>query len=362
MAAPSAVALAALLAAGCGAGSTESGGRGAVGPGERGADDGGGPAAGVPEEAGDGEGAQAGQGADGLDVDPAERQVVHTATMTVEADDVEEASARAKELVADAGGHVASERFSPSGTRAPSARLVLKVPQDAYDAALEDLGGLGSRTALEREAEDVTGEVADVDSRVASAESSLDRLRDLLAEADTVEDVLKVESEIADRQAELEALQARQEALSDSTSFGTVELELHAPSGRPADTGDDSIGFLGGLAYGWQALMALADGVAVAAGWLLPFLATAAVVLAPLAWWRRRQGRPAVPVPRRWSRRRDRDEPNGQKERGTAAVGVPGGSGSPGGPGGKGTEGAPEGGEDAPATPERPADDAQEKD
>ncbi|MDA2814085.1 DUF4349 domain-containing protein [Nocardiopsis sp. RSe5-2] len=289
-----AVVLAALLAAGCGAGGGDS------------ASDAGGMAqenAAAPEAAVD-EGAEEGEGGGALDVDAEQRQVVHTAMMTVESDDVEEAAEEAKSLVADAGGHVASESVSPSDSGPASATLVAKVPQEGYDAALDELAGLGERVSLEREAEDVTEEVADVDSRVESAEASLDRLRDLLAEAEDVQDVLKVEKEISDRQAELEALQARQKALSESTSFGTVELHLREPSDRPTSDGGDFIGFTGGLAYGWQALVVVAGGIAVAAGWLLPFLVVAAVLLAPVVWWRRRTGRSVVPRPRSFRRGR----------------------------------------------------------
>ncbi|WP_017623622.1 DUF4349 domain-containing protein [Nocardiopsis chromatogenes] len=338
----SAVVLAALLAAGCGAGGDRAGSSGvsqedaaAAGGAERGAA--------APEEGGD---AAAAEGGGALDVDAEQRQVVHTAMMTVEADDVEEAAEEAKALVADADGHVASESVSPSGAGPARATLVVKVPQDGYDAALEELAGLGERVSLEREAKDVTEEVADVDSRVESAEASLDRLRDLLADAEDVQDVLKVEKEISDRQAELEALQARQEALSTSTSFGTVELSLREPSDRPTSDGDDSIGFTGGLAYGWQALVTVAGGIAVAAGWLLPFLVVAAVLLAPIAWWRRRTGRPVLPLPR-WFRRGR----GGAESRAPAGTDIPSpdesGPGSPEGPEGKSSEEA-----DAEKTPE----------
>lgn len=344
-----AVVLAALLAAGCGSG----GGESASDAGGAVQEDAVAPEAALEEEAGragDGDGAG---GGDALDVDAEQRLVVHTAMMTVEAGDVEEAAEEAKALVADAGGHVAGESVSPSGTGPASATLVVKVPQEEYDAALEELAGLGERTSLEREAEDVTEEVADVDSRVESAEASLDRLRDLLAEAEDVQDVLKVEKEISDRQAELEALQARQKALSESTSFGTVELSLREPSNRPTTDGDDSIGFTGGLAYGWQALVVVAGGIAVAAGWLLPFLVVAAVLLAPVAWWRRRRGLSAVPLPRWLRRGRGSDGSRAPAEPDAPA---PGKSAEEPGAEEAGAEEEPEKGPDSPSDEERPKD------
>ena len=51
-------------------------------------------------------------------------------------------------------------------------------------------------------------QVADVDSRLKSAQAALDSLRTLLKKADTIGQVLQVEREISDREADLESLQA----------------------------------------------------------------------------------------------------------------------------------------------------------
>jgi hypothetical protein len=122
---------------------------------------------------------------DGVDV---ERAIAYKASLRVrveKAEQVESAAARAKELVAAAGGYVAEETVR--GT-VPSARLRLQVPADEYPRVLADLssGDLGEKISLEQSAEDVTEEVADVDSRLASAEAAIKRLRALLSRAGTV--------------------------------------------------------------------------------------------------------------------------------------------------------------------------------
>ncbi|RNL85115.1 DUF4349 domain-containing protein [Halostreptopolyspora alba] len=236
------------------------------------------------------DGAEGGEAVAGSDVEVREREVVHTAQLTVETTEIEDAAGSAKEWVVDAGGHVEAESVTTeSGDEGPRASLTLRVPTDSYEDALRELGDLGTRADLERRVEDVTEEVADVDSRVESAEATLDRLRELVEEADDVEDVLAVESEISDRQEELEALQARQQALADSVSLGTIELSLLPPDSYLAEEESDSIGFLGGLVRGWRALLSVLEGAAVALGWSLPFLAVVAVAVVPVLVWRRRR-------------------------------------------------------------------------
>ncbi|WP_052809319.1 DUF4349 domain-containing protein [Streptomonospora alba] len=235
------------------------------------------------------------------DVPVAERDLVHTADLAVEVDDVPDAAEEAVGVAESAGGYVVKENVSTAQGSPPHASLTLHVPQERYDGALDELSALGSRANLDRRVSDVTEEVADVDSRVESAEASLERLRELLDEAESVEDVLAVEEQISTRQQDLEALQARQETLAQQTSYGTVRLELDPPETYVEEPADDSIGFLGGLQRGWRALVGVAQAVSVAAGWVLPF-AVPAAALAAAVWlpWRRRRAarsRTAEPAP-----------------------------------------------------------------
>lgn len=228
---------------------------------------------------------------DGLLVLPDQRMVVHSASMSLLVEDVDEAAAEVKEWVRQAGGYVASETANAASGRNPQVRLSLRVPVDSYEEALNAFAALGTRQSLERSVTDVTEEVADVDSRVASAEKPVARLQELLDEADTISDILEIEEQISSRQAELEAMQARQRVLADQTSYATVDVELRLPSSAvPVDDGD-SPGFVGGLAAGWRALLTVVDVVVVVIGWLLPFTVVAAAAAVPVVWLRRRRSR-----------------------------------------------------------------------
>ncbi|MFE6309047.1 DUF4349 domain-containing protein [Nocardiopsis sp. NPDC057823] len=228
----------------------------------------------------------------------ADRSLIHIADLTVRVDDVAEAAQEAKELAAASGGHVASESLSTPTGGTPEAYLTLRIPNEGYEGALEDLAGLGDRSDLNRSVEDVTGEVADVESRIESAETALETLRGYLQEADDVDELLRVEREIQDRQAELEAFQARLKTLEDQTTLSTVNLTLVPPQTYIEEPSEDSIGFLGGLERGWRALVSVFEGLAVALGWLLPFAVVLAVPVTALVWWLRRRRRSAAQAPR----------------------------------------------------------------
>lgn len=228
-----------------------------------------------------------------------DRDVIYTADLRVSSDDVAQAGTRAKKFVADAGGHVSHENALSEPGIPAGATITFKIPAERYKATLDQLAGrLGTRLSLRQTAEDVTEQVADVDSRVTSAKAALASYRKLLSRADTIEEILSVEREITQRESDLESLVARQKALSEQTSYATVNLRLESTSAaRTKPQG----GFVSGLKSGWNAFLTFVNGAATAFGWLLPFLVTATVAggAGRLTWRavrrRRRAAAPAAP-------------------------------------------------------------------
>jgi Domain of unknown function (DUF4349) len=230
------------------------------------------------------------------------QSIIYTASLTVRAPDVRAAATLAISIATAAGGYVASEQDLLSRLPGQSTiSLRLKVPVTGYPAALRQLSGqLGKQLSLTQQAQDVTGQVADVSSRVTSAEAAITQLRVLLRRAGSVGGLLSVQDEINSQEASLESLQSQQRALSSETSYATVSVQLlsqhkavvhhHARKKRH--------GFTAGLSTGWHGLRTATDWLLTGAGAVLPFAVVAAVLAAGgwLTWRRiriRRRSRPA---------------------------------------------------------------------
>ncbi|MFF9347760.1 DUF4349 domain-containing protein [Streptomyces sp. NPDC014734] len=212
---------------------------------------------------------------------PAGTHVIRTATLSVEVRNVSAAAAAARAAAADTGGLVADENTErPDGTHETS-RLVLRVPQDAYDAVLKKLTGSGKLLSRTSSAKDVTDEVVDVESRVASQRASVARVRKLMDRADALSDVVTLEGELSSRQAALESLLAQQASLKDRTELATINLNLSEPASAPEKKADedDGPGFLDALDGGWHAFLTVLRWAAVVVGATAPFLAAIALLL-----------------------------------------------------------------------------------
>ena len=215
-----------------------------------------------------------------------ERSVVYTASMSIRSKDV---AAAAREAVAVAERH-GGELFNQELTldAVPRATVTLKVPPAQLAATLDDLSALGKVTGRAQQAQDVTADVVDVDSRIKTGEASVTRLRDLVAKATSVTDIAALEAELSKREADLEALKAKQRALTGQVALATITLHLAEPTTNPVRQipGVGSALGAGGRAF-WTVLKALL----VALAWSLPFLGATLVVGWPLRRLVRRRAR-----------------------------------------------------------------------
>lgn len=217
------------------------------------------------------------------------RQVIRTASISLTVSNVTKTAADVRGITAGAGGYTGSEN-----TRSDQADFTLQVPTTTLDQVLDRIAALGIPTDRGEQAQDVTNQLVDVQSRVASQQASVDRVRALLAKATTVGDVVTIEGELASREANLESLEQQQAELSAQVAMSTITVHIGrsaAVAPPPAAAGG---GFLGGLSAGWHSFVAVLGGAVMVLGALLPYLVGLGGP-AVLVWWlvrRRRAGRP----------------------------------------------------------------------
>ncbi len=208
--------------------------------------------------------------------------IVYTAQLTVRAQDVASAVAKATQIVAGIGGYVSSENMSanPDHPSQATATIQLKIPVTAYPGTLSQLAtSLGTQLSIQQQAQDVTEQVADVNSQVASFEAAITQLRALLSHAGSVGDLLQVQNQINQEESQLESLQAQQRALSHETTYATVTATILGPKAKPPvhhRQGPPTLG--GGLKAGWRDLRITVSWALAFVGAIAPFAAVAGVV------------------------------------------------------------------------------------
>ena len=227
----------------------------------------------------------------------ADRAQIITGYMTVTVDVPGDAALEAIRIVEGVTGRIdGRQEYAPANGDKGSANLTLRIPSTALDSTIEKLGALGEVIEISTTADDVTSQVKDVDARVKSLQASVDRLTALLATASDVDQLVSIESELTQRQGDLESMLAQQRSLGDAVSLATITLSLISEEDAPPPPAP--VTFLTGLETGWNSFVAFVSGLVVVIGVLLPWLVFFALVGgAVLLVLRRRKRRTNSDVP-----------------------------------------------------------------
>ncbi|HYU02215.1 MAG TPA: DUF4349 domain-containing protein [Jatrophihabitantaceae bacterium] len=215
------------------------------------------------------------------------RALVKTADMTVRVANVEMQAQSAIQIARSHGGDVLADERAGSADHS-SAQLTLEVAPASFSEVLDRLARLGEPVSRKSATDDVTQQVADVNSRLESMRASLDRVRALYAKAVSISDVIGIESEVAKREADYESLQAQQRGLTKQAAHSIVHLQLVAKQVVVAHARKHSAGVLDKFGRGWDAFVATARWTLGAIGTVLPFLVLFGGIGLVALWLRRR--------------------------------------------------------------------------
>jgi hypothetical protein len=226
------------------------------------------------------------------------RAIVYNGQITVRVEQVADAAQRVRTLATSAGGFVGSEKSASGGSQAQSS-ITIRVPAEKFDGTLSDVAKLGKELDRSVNAEDVTAAVVDLEARIKAQQASVDSVRRMFSQAKQLSEVVQLEQELSRRQAELDALLAKQRRLDDLVKLSTVTVNLVGPDTPYVQPKGEDPSFLGGLKAGWDSFVFILRIAAAVLGFLLPFLIVAAVLGVPFWWWlrRRRRALPAAPAP-----------------------------------------------------------------
>jgi Domain of unknown function (DUF4349) len=171
------------------------------------------------------------------------------------------------------GGFVLST--SIGGGEARLGTIVIRVPARSFERALTDLEALGEVRSENVTGQDVTQEFIDLQARLRNSRSQEAVLLQLMDEASTVTDTIRVQGELASVQLEIERLTGQLRYLEDQTSLGTLTVSLVEAGAAPRPAGT--------LQRAWeQALentLGVVAAVIVGAGVVIPVALLVLVVL-----------------------------------------------------------------------------------
>ncbi|HOU92648.1 MAG TPA: DUF4349 domain-containing protein, partial [Polyangiaceae bacterium] len=130
--------------------------------------------------------------------------------------------------------------------------ITVRVPASRYDEVLAKVTAIGDVLTRNVEVRDVTDEYYDLETRLRNQEVVLRRLHELLLRANSVEDALKVEAELARVATEVEQLKGRLKLLRELVMYSTITVTF-------ASTATESVGSRVDLPFPWLGSLGLSN-------------------------------------------------------------------------------------------------------
>jgi hypothetical protein len=157
-----------------------------------------------------------------------ERMVIYNAYISLETRDLEGVLAKIRVLAEGYGGYVVGTSRSSYGAQA-TAEITIRIPQDKFHMAVQQIEGYGEVLDEHTTSEDVTERYIDLKARLGNLERQEKRLHEILDMAKTVEEILEVERELTRVRGEIESLQGQINYLERSVAMSLITVSLKEP-------------------------------------------------------------------------------------------------------------------------------------
>ncbi len=230
-----------------------------------------------------------------------DQKIIAKGNVSLEAEDVAVAVTDVQEVTDHFFGEVTErETTTNDDGDISTARLLLRIPVADFDEAFTQLQEVAELQSSNTGKEDVTTKVIDTQVRIRAQRLSLARVEALFDQAQSISDIIRIESQVSRRQADLESLERRLSYLNDQTSMSTISVNISLPPKEKKEEKKEpeEAGFFAGLSDGWEAFKNFTTDVSTLAGKVLPFGAALVLIGGPL-WllvrrFRRRGGDASV--------------------------------------------------------------------
>ena len=233
---------------------------------------------------------------------PADVKLIYTGNLTLQATDFNAADQGLTDLVASFGGYFESREVYRNSSY-QHAYFVVRVPGERFDSFMNSISEYDGCKVVYQSiyTDDVGEEYADIENRLITLQTKLERLQELLGKAESMEDIITIESEISDVEYEIESLSGQKNHYDSLIGYSTVYIDLDEVSalGEGVNPGLGermASGFSGGI-------KSFVNGCEDFLVWLvsnligvLIFLAAAAAVLVLLFRRRSRKKKAKAPV------------------------------------------------------------------
>lgn len=156
----------------------------------------------------------------------ASAKMVYTASIQAETQDYDACTAALEELVDRLGGYLEYASSDSRGDGSRSASYTVRVPAKEFRGFLKTVGEISHVTSQDQNAENISEQYYDTESRLETQKTKMERLQTLLSKAENMEDIIDLENAISETEYQIEQLTGSLRHYDSLVDFATIDVRL----------------------------------------------------------------------------------------------------------------------------------------
>ena len=158
--------------------------------------------------------------------DVEERLVIQESNLSLLVKNVVDVRNKILDYTKSSGGYMVSSNVS-NPQDAPTATIVIRIPSDKLDSALDYFHSLSIKVVSENlSGRDVTDQYIDIDARLKTLQATKERFESILNQATQIKDITNLTREILNIQNQIDALKGQQESLKQNAQLAKLTIYL----------------------------------------------------------------------------------------------------------------------------------------
>jgi len=160
-----------------------------------------------------------------------QRKLIKTVELSVETKEYDNLMVSLEKQIDELGGYIESlgaynGSYYDGRNHHRSANITARIPADKLDGFLKQIGEVANVVDRNESVEDVTLQYVDLDSHARMLEEEQDRLLELLSEAETIEDIITIESRLSEVKYQLESMKSQLRTFDNKVQYSTVHIYI----------------------------------------------------------------------------------------------------------------------------------------
>lgn len=166
----------------------------------------------------------------GVEVQSTQRKLIKNVNMDVETETIDELLTTVRNKTDRLGGYIEeSNTYNGSnyyGKENRNASLTIRIPAEKLDEFLSEVSEVSNVIRRNESVSDVTLQYVDLESHKKALLAEQERLLELLEQAETIEDIISLESRLSEVRYQIESMESQLRTMDNQVSYSTVYLNI----------------------------------------------------------------------------------------------------------------------------------------